>query len=104
MNMSIQQRRHVAKWIYRARWVLIAKVVAIAKIDDHTPEAERRKIQEITRLQERFEGAVKSLPIWLRSERFLNKHIVEPATRHYLRVGILQCARELRDLNDTWRP
>lgn len=104
MNLTREQRRHVAKWIYRARWILIAKVVTIAKMDDYTPELVRRKEQELERLQERFEGAIRSLPIWLRSERFLAKHVVDPAERHFLRVGILTSARELKNLNDTWRP
>ncbi|QCQ57480.1 hypothetical protein SEA_SUCHA_35 [Microbacterium phage Sucha] len=104
MNLTASQRRHVGKWIYRARWILIAKVVTEARMNDTTELERRRKDQEMERLQERFEGAVKSLPIWLRSERFLNKHVLEPAERHFKRVGILQCARELRNLADTWRP
>ncbi|AYQ99495.1 hypothetical protein PBI_JOHANN_39 [Microbacterium phage Johann] len=104
MNLTREQRRHVAKWIYRARWILIAKVVAVAKLDDYTPELERRKNQELERLQERFEGAIQSLPIWLRSERFLDKHVVAPAERHFKRVGILQCAREIKALRQGWMP
>ncbi|QWY83827.1 hypothetical protein SEA_PERMAG_39 [Microbacterium phage PermaG] len=104
MNLTREQRRHVSKWIVRARLILLSKVLTEAKLDDETDEARRRKDQEMERLQERFEGAIKSLPIWLRSERFLDKHIVQPATRHFMRVGILQCGRELRDRVDTWRP
>lgn len=104
MNLTREQRRHVSVWIVRARWILIAKVVAVAKLDDLNDEETRRKAQEMDRLQERFEGAIRSLPIWLRSERFLAKHIVAPAERHFLRVGILACARELGDLGTTWRP
>ncbi|UVK60369.1 hypothetical protein SEA_JERA_39 [Microbacterium phage Jera] len=104
MNLTMEQRRHVAKWLYRARWILIAKVVAQAKLNDYTAEEKRRKDQEMERLQERFEGAIKSLPVWLRSERFLAKHVVAPAERHFKRVGILQCARELKALGQNWMP
>lgn len=100
MFYSVKDLRHIGKWIYRARRILHATLVASMQYEDGPA-----KIQELVRLQERFNGAIKSLPVWLRSERFLVKHVTDPAKRELDRRGLLAIAKDLREVAPgEWKP
>ncbi|XAO35645.1 hypothetical protein SEA_FIRECASTLE_38 [Microbacterium phage FireCastle] len=90
MNLSLADRRKVARTLAHGRKILLAKVVVSLKYSDE------RGLVRLEQLQTEFEGVVKSLPIWLRSERFLTKHLIGPAERRMNRAGILAVAKEMR--------
>lgn len=100
MFYTAKDLRQVALWIRRARLTLQASLVTVMQYEDGPSKG-----QELARLQERFNGVCRMLPVWLRSERFLSKHVAEPAKRELGRRGLLEIARELRSIKDgEWKP
>lgn len=82
--------RNTAHLLILARRYLITKVVVSLRDEG---QARYSKLEE---LQDKFEICIRELPIWLRSERFLSKHVVDPAQRELERHGVLESARRAK--------
>lgn len=91
--LSPMKMREVARDLEQARKILIAKVVVSMRYDPGHKSA----MAQLTHLQQQFEGLVRGLPLWLRSERFLTKHVLEPAERRLKREGVLALAQQMRE-------
>lgn len=88
--LSPMQARFVVDSIRHARKLLLAKVVVSLRMEGEP------RYKELEVLQDKFEYCIRRLPIWLRSERFLDKHVVQPAQRELERVGVLDTARAMK--------
>lgn len=92
MSLDARSLRMVGRTLIRMRATLQAVLVQTLKQDNRfepTPE--------VRRLQKSFEDQMKTLPIWLRSERFIAKHVVSVAERELHRRGILAIAKDQRE-------
>lgn len=89
--MSPLHQRQVARALRRGRKVLLAKAAISLRDTADT--------REFDRLQSELEKVIHDLPMFLRGERFLDKHLFEPAVRTWERLGAYEVARLVRGWN-----
>lgn len=77
--------RDFARGLIRARRMLLAKVVWSMRED-------RRSLEKMEELQTAFEACIYTLPLLYRNYKWLEKHILGPATRQANRQGYLHIA------------